>query len=230
MKITWLGHSGFRIEAGGQVLLIDPWLTGNPVFPAARRAEAIKGATAILVSHGHGDHSGDAAAIAKETGAKIVGVYELASWLAAQSGAEAVAMNKGGTAKIGDVAVTLVAATHSSSVMVDDRPMYVGGECGFMIAAEGQTIYFSGDTDVMADMGIFAELHRPTIGILPIGGFYTMDIPRAAYACRKFFDFKAVIPCHYKTFPALAQSAAPLAEAIAPVPVHALEVMGSVSF
>lgn len=230
MKITWLGHSGFRIEAAGQVLLVDPWFTGNPVFPADRRAEAIAGATAILVSHGHGDHMGDAAPVAKETGAKVVGIYDLCSWLAADQGVEVVGMNKGGTVHLGDVAVTMVNATHSSSTTLDGKPVYLGAEAGFMIAAGGETVYFAGDTDVMADMGIFAELHRPTIGILPIGGHFTMDAARAAYACRKFFTFKAVIPCHYKTFPLLAQSATAFAEAVAPLPVHAPEVMGSVTF
>jgi L-ascorbate metabolism protein UlaG (beta-lactamase superfamily) len=82
-----------------------------------------------------------------------------------------------------------------------------------MIAGEGRAIYFAGDTDVHADMGLFAELHRPDIGILPVGGRFTMDQKRAAYACRKFFDFKAVIPCHYKTSPLLAQNADELAAA-----------------
>ena len=229
MKITWLGHSGFRIEIGDQVLLVDPWFTGNPVFPAERRAEAIAGATAILVSHGHGDHASDAPGIAKETGAKVVAIYDLATWMNASHGTEVVGMNMGGTVALGDVRVTMVNATHSSSTTIDGKPVYLGAETGFMIAGEGETIYFAGDTDVMADMGVFAELHRPTIGILPIGGHFTMDIPRAAYACRKFFAFKAVSPCHYRTFPLLAQSAAPLAEAIAPTPVHALDVMGSVT-
>jgi L-ascorbate metabolism protein UlaG (beta-lactamase superfamily) len=99
-----------------------------------------------------------------------------------------------------------------------------------MIAGEGETIYFSGDTDVMADMALFQELHRPTIGILPIGGHFTMDAERAAFACRKFFTFKSVIPCHYKTFPLLAQSADAFAAAAAPTPVRALDVMESAEF
>ena len=229
MKITWLGHSGFRIEIGGEVLLVDPWLTGNPVFPAGRRAEAIAGATAILVSHGHGDHMGDAPSIAQETGAKVIGIYDMTTWMNAAHGTEVIGMNKGGNVSVGEVKVTMVNATHSSSTTIDGKPVYLGAETGFMIAGEGETIYFAGDTDVMADMGVFAELHRPTIGILPIGGHFTMDAARAAYACKKFFAFKAVIPCHYKTFPLLAQSAAAFAEAIAPTPVHDLDVMGSVT-
>ena len=230
MKITWLGHSGFRIEIAGQVLLVDPWLRGNPVFDESRFDEAIAGATAIFVSHGHADHSANAVEIAKATGAPLHGVYDWITTLVAAEGVEGVGFNKGGTVRVGDVAVTMVNAEHSSSVAIDGRPVYTGAETGFMIAGEGETIYFAGDTDVMADMGVFADLHEPTIGILPIGGHFTMDIPRAAYACRKFFDFKAVIPCHYKTFPLLAQSAEPLADAIAPTPVRAPEVMESVAF
>ena len=207
MKITWLGHSGFRIEAAGEVLLIDPWLRGNPSFDEARFDEAVAGATHILVSHAHGDHASGAAEIARATGAKVVGIYDWATWLAETEKVDVIGFNKGGTVKLGDVAVTMVNAAHSSSASIEGRPVYMGHESGYMIAAEGHVIYFMGDTDVMADMGVFAELHNPDIGIVPIGGHFTMDPPRAAFACRKFFRFKTIIPCHYKTFPLLAQSA-----------------------
>ncbi|MEM9043149.1 MAG: hydrolase, partial [Pseudomonadota bacterium] len=85
-----------------------------------------------------------------------------------------------------------------------------------------------GDTDVMADMALFEELHAPTHAIVPIGGHFTMDIKRAIYACTKFFSLKMAIPCHYKTFPILAQSAEPFADAMAPVEVPILEVMESI--
>jgi L-ascorbate metabolism protein UlaG (beta-lactamase superfamily) len=226
MKITWLGHSGFRIEIAGQVLLFDPWLRGNPAFDEARFDEAIAGATAVLVSHGHGDHSGNATEIAKKAGCPVYGIYDWITWVAARDEVEGVGFNKGGTVAIGDVKVTMVSATHSSSATgPDGAPVYSGAESGFMIAGEGETIYFAGDTDVMADMAVFQELHKPTIGILPIGGHFTMDPERAAFACRKFFDFKLVIPCHYKTFPLLAQSADGFAKAVAPTEVKAPDVM-----
>ena len=225
MKITWLGHSGFRIETAGAVLLIDPWLTGNPVFPEDRRAEAIAGATHVLVSHGHGDHSGDAVGIAKETGAVILGIYDLVGWWAQTEGVEVVGFNKGGTVAAGDARVTMVNAVHSSSVGGAQGPVYAGAESGFMIAAEGHTIYFSGDTDVMADMAVFQDLHRPDIGILACGGHFTMDMERAAYAARKFFDFDLVIPCHYRTFPLLAQSAEALKAALPGARVTEPEVL-----
>ena len=219
MKIIWLGHSGFRIEIGDQVLLVDPWLTGNPMFPADRREDAIKGATHVLLTHGHGDHSGDAVAIGKELGVPLVGIYDLMSWWEGKHGVETVGFNKGGTVKLGDVAVTMVNAVHSSSVGGEDGPVYAGAEAGFMIAGEGHTIYISGDTDVLADMKVFNDLHAPDIGILCAGGHFTMDMQRAAYAAKTFFDFKTVIPCHYKTFPLLAQSAKELIEALPGVDV-----------
>ena len=107
MKITWLGHSGFRIEIGNQILLVDPWLTGNPVFPQDKRAEAIVGASHILLSHGHGDHSGDAVALSSELGIPVVGIYDLMSHWAERHDIQTVGFNKGGTVTLGDVKVTL---------------------------------------------------------------------------------------------------------------------------
>ena len=94
-----------------------------------------------------------------------------------------------------------------------------------MITGEGHTIYVSGDTDVMADMGVFNALHQPDIGILCAGGHFTMDMRRAAYAAKTFFDFKTVIPCHYRTFPILEQSAAALIDALPGVDVIEPEVL-----
>ncbi|MFV0361439.1 metal-dependent hydrolase [Tropicimonas sp.] len=228
MKITWLGHSGFRIEIADQVLLVDPWLTGNPVFPQSRRDEAIAGATRILLTHGHGDHGSDAVAIARDLGIPVCCNHELSIILGGE-GIETVGFGKGGTITLGKVRVTMVHAVHSSSIdFRDGSPEYAGGEAGLMIDAEGHTIYVSGDTDVMADMGLFAELHAPDIGILCCGGHYTMDCARAAYAAKKFFDFRVVIPCHYRTFPVLAQSAQPLIDALPGVSVRTPDVLETI--
>ena len=229
MKITWLGHSGFRIEIGNQILLVDPWLTGNPVFPQDKRAEAIVGASHILLSHGHGDHSGDAVALSSELGIPVVGIYDLMSHWAERHDIQTVGFNKGGTVTLGDVKVTLVNAVHSSSIGGPDGPVYAGAEAGFMIEGEGHVIYFSGDTDVMADMQIFHDLHKPDIGILCAGGHFTMDMRRAVYAAKKFFDFKVVFPCHYKTFPLLEQSAERLVKGLPGVDVKVPEVMEAVT-
>ncbi|WP_095590403.1 metal-dependent hydrolase [Actibacterium ureilyticum] len=225
MKIIWLGHSGFRIEIGDQVLLVDPWLTGNPMFPEGARAEAIAGATHILLSHGHGDHSADTLAIAKDLSIPAVGIYDLMSFWEESEGIATVGFNKGGTVTLGDVSVTMVHAVHSSSLGSANGPVYAGSEAGFMISGEGRTIYFTGDTDVMADMALFQDLHAPDIGILCAGGHFTMGMERAAYAAKKFFDFKTVIPCHYKTFPLLEQSAQALKDGLPGVDVIEPEVM-----
>jgi L-ascorbate metabolism protein UlaG (beta-lactamase superfamily) len=228
MNITWLGHSGFRIEIADQVLLVDPWLAGNPVFPEDKRAEAIAGATAVLVSHGHGDHASNAGAIAKELGIPILCIFELAEG-GVFEGCDCIGFGKGGTITLGGVKVTMVTAAHSSSVDFTGGLGVAGSEAGFMIAGEGHTIYFTGDTDIMADMAWMGELHAPDIGILCAGGHYTMDMERAAWAAKKYFNFKTVIPCHYKTFPILAQSAEPMVKALPGVNVLTPEVMETVA-
>ncbi|MBL4915956.1 metal-dependent hydrolase [Szabonella alba] len=230
MKIIWLGHSGFRIEIEQAVLLVDPWLTGNPVFPAGRRDEALAGATHILLTHGHGDHAGDAAEIARDKDIPIACIHELSEWLGAQDRVKTMGFGKGGTLDLGGAAVTMVNATHSASVDFTSKGLIpAGSEAGFMIAGEGHVIYVSGDTDIMADMGWMAEYHQPDIGILCAGGHYTMDMKRAAFAARKFFDFKTVIPCHYRTFPILAQSADDLITGLPGVQVIEPQVMEAIA-
>ncbi len=216
MNITWLGHSGFRLQIEEAVLLIDPWLTGNPMFPADRRDEALAGATHLLLTHGHGDHAGDAAAIAAEKGIPVVCIHEISEWLNARGGIETIGFGKGGTLNLGGAKVTMVNATHSASVDFQGALLPAGSAAGFMIAGEGHVIYVSGDTDIMADMAWMAEYHQPTIGILSAGGHYTMDMQRAAFAVRKYFNFRTVIPCHYKTFPILAQDASVLRAGLPP--------------
>lgn len=225
MKITWLGHSGFRLEIAGQVLLIDPWLNGNPSFDANRRQEAVSGATHVLLSHGHFDHAQDVIEIVKELNIPVVGSFDLTGYWEHKHGIDVVGFNKGGTVALGDVSVTMVHAVHSSSYQGGEGPVYAGSEAGYMITGEGRTIYFSGDTDVMADMALFEELHHPEIGILCCGGHFTMDMKRAAFAAKKFFNFKTVIPCHYKTFPLLEQSADALKAGLPGTDVLELEVM-----
>ena len=229
MKITWLGHASFRIEIEQAVLLIDPWLAGNPSFPDPARPQALAGATHILLTHGHFDHTTEVEEIARATGATIVGIPELAG-LYEDKGLPTVDYNKGGTVDLGGAAVTMVNAVHSSSMTTDSGSIYTGTESGYMIAGEGHTIYVSGDTDIMADMEWMGDLHKPDIGILCAGGHYTMDMARAAYAAKRYFNFSTVIPCHYKTFPLLEQSAQVLVDGLPGVDVKTPEVMETLVF
>ncbi|WP_022707194.1 metal-dependent hydrolase [Paracoccus zeaxanthinifaciens] len=228
MKLTWLGHAGFRLEIENAVILIDPWLTGNPTFPEARRDEAVKGATHILLTHGHGDHSGDALALSRELDAPIAGIFDLVSYWEGAEGIAGIGFNKGGTVDLGGAKVTMVNATHSSSISGLDGPIYAGHESGYMIAGEGHVIYVSGDTDIMADMDWMGDLHKPDIGILCTGGHFTMDMARAAYAAKRYFNFKTVIPCHYKTFDALEQSAQVLIDGLPGVDVVEPRIMETI--
>ena len=229
MKLTWLGHSGFRLEIEDAVILIDPWISGNPVFPENARPEAIKGATHILLTHGHGDHSGDTLAIAKELKIPVAGIYDLIDSWSTHHDIDGIGFNKGGTVDLGGASVTMVNASHSSSLNGADGPIYAGHESGYMIAGDGHVIYVSGDTDIMADMGWMGEYHQPDIGILCAGGHFTMDMKRAAWAARKYFDFKIVIPCHYKTFPLLEQSAQALIDGLPGVQVIEPEIMKAIT-
>ena len=229
MKLTWLGHSGFRLQIEQAVILIDPWFSGNPVFPDDRRAEAIDGATHILITHGHGDHTGDTLALAKELKIPVVGIFDLIGHWEKTDKIEGIGFNKGGTVDLGGAQVTMVNATHSSSISGPDGPVYAGHESGYMIAGDGHVIYVSGDTDIMADMEWMGDLHKPDIGVLCAGGHFTMDMSRAAYAAKRYFDFKTVIPCHYKTFPLLEQSAQVLIDALPDVVVIEPKVMEAVA-
>ncbi|MEM8537553.1 MAG: metal-dependent hydrolase [Pseudomonadota bacterium] len=225
MKIIWLGHGSFRIEIAGEVLLVDPWLTGNPVLPEEQHEAAVAGATHILLTHAHFDHAADLPALGKKLGVPVVGQYDLMSWWEEKESIATIGFNKGGTVMLGDVAVTMVHAVHSTSFGTPDGPNVPGTECGYMIAGEGHVVYLSGDTDVMADMGVMNDLHSPDIGILCAGGYFTMDMKRAAYAAKTFFNFKTVVPCHYKTFPILEQSAEALTDGLPGVDVIEPEVM-----
>ena len=228
MNIIWLGHGSFRIEIEDQILLVDPWLTGNPMLDESHYDTALNGATQILITHGHFDHTQDLPMVAEKTGAPVAGMVELMGYFDAQGVKNTIGFNKGGTINCGQVAVTMVPASHSSSVDGNKGPIYMGAEVGFMIRGEGHTIYFSGDTGIMADMEWMGDYHKPDIGILSAGGHFTMDMAGAAYAAKRYFDFKTVIPCHYRTFGALEQSADVLVDGLPGVDVIEPQVMTAI--
>lgn len=178
MNIIWLGHGSFRIEIEDQVILIDPWLTDNPMIDDAQYDAALDGATQILVTHGHFDHTNDLKMVADKTGAPVAGMVELMGWFEGQGIENTTGFNKGGTISCGKMAVSMVPATHSSSITGDSGPVYMGGETGFILKGEGKTIYFSGDTGIMADMDWIGDYYKPDIGILSAGGISPWAWPK----------------------------------------------------
>ncbi len=210
MKIAWFGHSAFRIETGNSVILVDPFLTGNPTFERAglKRADVIQGATHVVLSHGHDDHVGDTVEICKETDATLVAIFEICMYLRTKGWEKINPGNTGGTLRHDDFSVTFTQAWHSSGTVVDGRSIYLGNPCGLMFKTkEGKAVYHMGDTEIFSDMGLINEMHKPEIGMVPIGDRFTMGAASAALACKKFFNFKTVIPIHYGTFPMLDQTA-----------------------
>ena len=224
MKITWFGHSTFRIETGSSVIMIDPFLKGNPAFNNAglNFDDAIKGVTHVALTHGHDDHIADAGEVCKTNGAMLFATYELALHIGAD---KFEPMNTGGTVCSEEFSVSLVDALHSSS----SGGTYLGNPNGVVITTrEGPVVYHMGDTDIFPGMELINELYKPTVGIVPIGDRFTMGARGAALACRKYFDFKTVIPCHYATFPILEQTADRFVAEASGQNVEVLEVGGSV--
>jgi L-ascorbate metabolism protein UlaG (beta-lactamase superfamily) len=200
MKITWYGHSAFRVEAGGATILIDPFLTGNPSFDATVD-DVSEGVSHVLLTHGHNDHVGDTLAILEKTGAMLVANFEICMYLVGQ-GADDGKINPGNHGG------TVVNALHSSSFGGEGGTnTYLGNPAGLVLHfPDDKTLYHMGDTDIFSDMALINELHAPQIGLVPIGDRFTMGGAVAALACQRFFKFETVIPCHYGSFPVIDQT------------------------
>jgi L-ascorbate metabolism protein UlaG (beta-lactamase superfamily) len=214
VKLTWFGHATFLLETpGGKRVMIDPWITGNPKCPEGLQDPGAL--DLILLSHGHSDHTADAARLAKEKGATVLAMIELADWIGTQGVKDAVGFNKGGSHTVDGIKVTLVDAHHSSSVEGDSGPIYTGEPAGLVITLEnGYKIYFAGDTCVFGDMALIGELYAPDLAMLPIGDFFTMGPLEAAKAV-ELLGVKRVLGMHYGTFGLLVGTPQALREELA---------------
>ncbi len=199
MKITWFGHSAFRVDVAGASIMIDPFL-GNPTFKGDQKA-AYEGATHVVLTHGHDDHIGSTVEICKATGATLIANFEVCTYLAGKGVENYSPGNHGGSVDYGAFSLAFVQAWHSSSTIVDGVPVYLGNPAGVVISAGGEkTLLHMGDTDIFSDMALINEIYQPKIGIVPIGDRFTMGAKLAAMACNRFYSFETVIPAHYATF------------------------------
>ncbi len=197
VTVRFLGHAAFALEAGGKQVVVDPFLTGNPM--AAAKPEDLK-PVAILLTHAHADHVGDSVAISKRTGAPVIATFELGTYLA-QQGAETIAANHGGTVRFDGGSVKFVPAWHTSSY--GEQFLAPGVPAGLVVRFGGKTIYFAGDTCLFGDMALIGE-EGLDLAVLPIGDHFTMG-PADAVKAVKLLKPSVVIPCHYNTFPPIQQ-------------------------
>ena len=203
---TWNGHSNFTIKSDDKTIIIDPFFEGNP--KASATWESINKADAVLVTHDHGDHIGQAVEICKSTGATLVCIFDLVEKMVGLGIDQnnIIGMNIGGTVAVAGIKIKMVQAMHSSAT---------GAPAGYILTYEDDfCVYFAGDTGLFASMELFGKLHDIDVALLPTGGWFTMDSKDAAYAC-KLLGCKTAIPMHFGTFPILEQDAVSFKQACA---------------
>jgi L-ascorbate metabolism protein UlaG (beta-lactamase superfamily) len=213
-SVQWLGQAAFKITSpGGKVIIIDPWLTANPVTPAEfKNLSALGKPDVLLVTHGHGDHVGDAPELAKTHQVPLYGPGDLNSTLVSLGVLPAnlsPRFNKTGTVEPAPgIQVTAVHADHSSNFMWKNpttgvvEAHYGGEPVGYIITMEnGFKIWHMGDTGLFGDMGFIAQYYKPDLVMMPIGGNFTLGPVEAAYAAKELIKAKDVIPMHYGANP-----------------------------
>ncbi len=210
MKLTWYGHSAFRIETADAKILIDPYLIGNPSWTGGWEGPA-EGVTHVLLTHGHNDHVSGAVEVLQKSGAQLVANFEICMFLVGKgvSDKKINPGNIGGTVDCGGFTTTFVQALHSSSFAGDGGlNTYLGNPGGLVLHfPEDKTLYHMGDTDIFSDMALLSEIHGVEACICPIGDRFTMGGKVAALAMSRFVKPKVAIPAHYGTFPIIDQNA-----------------------
>jgi L-ascorbate metabolism protein UlaG (beta-lactamase superfamily) len=201
MQITWLGHGTFQFQLpSGEVFLMDPFVDGNPKFPAGHQFTRVD---AILITHDHFDHIHGAVPLARKFSPPVVAIYEICQWLESKGVKNTQPMNKGGSQKVGQVTITMTHAIHSCGILDDGKIIYGGEAAGYVMRfTDGHALYFAGDTNVFTDMQLIERLYQPELAFLPIGDLFTMSPREAAAACR-MLKVKRVVPMHFGTFPPL---------------------------
>jgi L-ascorbate metabolism protein UlaG (beta-lactamase superfamily) len=194
MQFTYYGHSCFSIRAGGKTLLFDPFVTGNPLASAIDVDKIA--ADYIFVSHGHYDHTTDVVRIARRTGAKVLGNWELYDWFNKSGLKNTHPINPGGQFDFDFGKVKCVTAIHSSSL---PDGSYAGTACGFVIRSMDGAFYYSGDTGLTLDMQLIPGWAQPQFAVLPIGDGLTMGVDDAIKAAQ-WLGVKHVVGVHYDTF------------------------------
>lgn len=198
MKLQYLGHSAFILEKENFKAIFDPFLSGNP--NSAIKPNEIKGLTHIFITHGHGDHIGDAIELARENQALIISNAEIVDYFS-EHGLKTHGMSIGGRFKFDFGKVKMTPALHGSAIPTSKGPRNGGNPGGFVVEIDGKKIYHAGDTGLTMDMQLLEE-ESIDVALLPIGGNYTMDIHDAVRAV-SFIKPKVTVPMHYDTFPVI---------------------------
>ena len=215
-ELLWYSQAAFKLTTqSGKVIMIDPWIMGaTKIPPELKDLDKIGKVDLILVTHGHGDHLGDAMEISKRNNAPIwapAGLNQTLATLGMMPANLVPRMSKGGTIEpFPGVKITMVHADHSSEMILKDpatgkETSFAAGEpCGFIIELEnGFKIYHMGDTGLFGDMKLIGEYYKPDLVLIPIGGHYVMDPKAAAYATKELIKPKMAWPMHYASNPFL---------------------------